>query len=130
MADEYNQAMQNVISIVRKRISLTKLWKNASPTSVFNGQTVPLSLSDYDYVDITYRAQNDKASEFTTRIPVGGSADGGGMGSVSVYRPTSVATNGITFGQGRCYSSYNSSSVAQSGNYGIPVAIYGIKGVN
>lgn len=111
-------------------VSIKKMWSNASPASTFNNQTISLSLSGYAYVDVTYRAQNDKASEYTTRIPVGGSADGGGIGSVSVYRPTSVSTAGVTFGQGRCYASYNASSITQSGNYGIPVAIYGIKGVS
>lgn len=106
------------------------LWENASPTSNFGEQTISLDLSEYEYIDITVRATTDKASQYTTRLKVGGgSVDIGAMGSTSLYRPTTPTTTGVKFLTGRGYSSYNSSSTVQGDAFAIPLKIYGIKGV-
>lgn len=120
------QALKAAIS---QKAEIKLLWQNASPGSSFAAQTIKLGLSGYNYVDITVRANNDKASEYTTRLKVdGGATDIGAMGSTGLYRPATPTQAGVAFLVGRAYTAYNTSNTVQSNNYCVPVKIYGIKG--
>lgn len=47
--NEYNQALQNLVKMNRKKIEIKKVWTNASPTSAFGAQTLRISTTA-DYI--------------------------------------------------------------------------------
>lgn len=109
------------------------LWTNTS-SSTFGAQTVPLSLSAFDAVEITtYNTGNDNFP--VTRIRKGyascllGANHSGGTSSSAYlrFRTASVTSTGVTFGAGSyCY---RDGGAATSNNNMVPHKIYGIKEV-
>lgn len=109
------------------------LWTNTS-SGTFSAQTVPLSLSAFDAVDITtYNTGSDNFP--VTRIRkgyasclLGAHHDGGQSSSAYLrFRTASVTSNGVTFGAGSyCY---RDGGAATSNNNMVPHKIYGIKEV-
>ncbi len=108
------------------------LWTNASPTSTFGAQTIPLDLSDYDAIVVTSKHWTDNDARRNEIAFVGSSRM-----ILTVQSPTnikiqtlrlySVSTTGVTFEGGK---GTNDSLGTYDSNYAIiPLAIYGIKGV-
>lgn len=124
-------------------IQMVKLWENASPTSSFAAQTVSLDLNDYDMVEISFYQATNQPYMHTKRIVVGSSSDLGVVttrfletsgtstsGSWTTSRQVTTSTTKITFGAGAYeYVYVNSDNHIVNNIYTIPVAIYGIKGV-
>lgn len=117
-------------------IQIKKVWANASPTSEFAGQTINLTLSEYEAVMVTARRTNESAILDTALIPVGTGSVGftnsfitGSSGKIyAYYRSASIANEltGIIFSN----AFYTTPSTdIQNNNAVIPIAIYGIKGV-
>lgn len=121
---------------------MVKLWENASPTSVFAAQTVPIDLSEYDCFDIDFRAYPKLSSgkNATVRVRkneastawcvVGGQGDQTGVPSF-ITRMINATDSGISFGE--CYSAEVTSNFkvpSTPGAFLIPLRIYGIKGVS
>lgn len=121
-------------------VEMKKLWENGSPNSDFAEQTIPLSLSGYQYVAIDYNPIGTYARKRTYCKPgevcyldaVGGSSSGGIAGAYvnTVVRLATVSDSGIEFTKA-VYSKQNSTTVTWTdrANYAIPVRIFGIKGV-
>lgn len=113
--NEYNQALQNLVKMNRKKIEIKKVWTNASPTSAFPNQTLKLNLSSYDFVIILFKLDKNGRVTSPAITPVG-------HAGVSAYgnnmRYFLVHTNDITF-----------DSVSPSTSVMIPYAVYGVKGV-
>ena len=109
------------------------LWTNTS-SSTFGAQTVPLSLSAFDAVEITtYNTGSDNFP--VTRIRRGfascllGAYHSGGTSSSAYlrFRTASVTSTGVTFGAGSyCY---RDGGAVTSNNNMVPHKIYGIKEV-
>ena len=113
------------------------LWTTASPTSEFAAQTISLTLSSYDAVEIVCRYSTTSDSRTIYRCDVGSSAsidwlyytvvDGKYMG-VKSRNEISASTTGVTFGACTTKPGNSTSSTTTNG-YIIPIKIYGIKGV-
>lgn len=110
-------------------VGMDLLWSNASTTSAFPAQTIPIDLTDYRAVIIVFR-QSESASQ---RIGVFCEVGYYGVANFPVhkfrYRRFTVSeSNVIEFNGAREYATYNASesSAADEANV-IPVKIYGIK---
>ena len=107
------------------KLSLVKLWENASPTSTFYAQTVSLDLSGYDFVSVYYKNIPSGAAYFSSGIvPIG---DRITMQYVSTsgsmyHRHGDVSESGISFSAGQLNGEASNSAP-------VPLSIYGWKGV-
>lgn len=108
------------------KVSMTLLWVNASPTSIFAPQSVALALSAYDYVVIEFclnpSVWNMKTSAWY-RVGAGDSIVSVPDGNpVTYFRGLTVNTDGVSFANGQLGQNINNYQM-------IPLRIYGIKGV-
>lgn len=106
------------------------LWTNASPTSDFAAQTISLSLSDYDQIQIWFRPIASESDEFFAFAKVGSSIRMAFPRYTIERRKVDVTTTGVEFYPAYYLTSYGGSSESLLNAYMIPVRIYGIKGVN
>ena len=116
-------------------VSMKSLWTNASPTSDFAAQTIPLILNGYEYVLVRYLySTNYQDTDQIAIVKVGREAYLTFTGTVStnIYlsqRTISVGSDSVAFGA-PVYKTYASTSSPTANNkYCIPVEIIGIKGV-
>lgn len=112
-------------------VSKTLLWKNESPGSAFEPQTIPLDLSGYDEVLIEYRLTDAREYTDINIVPVGniGILNGAYADVGTFYsRKASVTKTGIYF-QTADYCNAISSTKGTMDIVCIPVTIYGINGV-
>ena len=117
----------------------TLLWTNASPTSEFANQTLSLSLSEYDAVEI----ECCYGSSYTNVVETGiykksytqqymtchGDIKTNNTGFYISQRLVTVTASGITFGKGTYKNISAAAKGAEGNNHCIPLKIYGIKGV-
>ena len=136
--NEYNQAMQNLILMNRKRIQIKKVWTNASPTSAFVAQTIRLNLTDVPFVLIVFRTTTS-GSYNCAIITINGSTNlltapyntdytSGGTLIGTAYRGAVKKSNGIAFGKGYSKDSSDTNPIERP-TFIIPVEIYTLKGV-
>lgn len=133
-----------VTGTMKMGITSTKVWENASPTSLFNAQTITLDLSEYDAVYIKWATHRDYARDVNPIdiVQVGTKKScmalvAADLISASIEydlaaRSVTVNTDGIKFTIGLCNSAYNGGKGTFGSNeskYMTPLAIYGIKGV-
>ena len=118
---------------------MSLLWTNSNPGSSFSAQTVPVSLSDYDYIYLEaygYKTSNDgEARLFAVCETTGqylvyfpGAINNGGTGAVLFcVRSFTVSSSGVVFNS--CYTKRTNESTASSVNndFCVPYKIYGIK---
>lgn len=121
--------------------SMELLWTNASPNSAFGEQTLNLDLSGYAFVYIEFLAHCSSGAwrwyRITQTVPVNTDSDWkyyqaagySETGSAMAFRAYSLSNNQIRFGKSYYAASYNASTLSESSNLYVPVAIYGIKGV-
>ena len=111
------------------------LWENASPSSEFAAQNISLDLNEYDAVEVeysmittsNYHKTVEVALKHGATIPIMGEFVFGTGGKIAAfYRTGQVSDTGFNFSNG--YQSTPSTDV-QDQKCGIPVRIYGIKGV-
>lgn len=124
--------INNRIETLEQGVQIELLWENASPTTAFAAQTISLDLNDYDEIRIDYRPFYDKTNLKSETCKIGGSAIldlvMSNMGYVNAstvfvgFRGLSATTTSVTFNGGYNYS-------ATDDRCCIPLAIYGIKGV-
>ena len=115
----------------------TLLWENASPSSIFSAQTIPLDLSGYDTVWIvskrTTSATDVRMSGFaiidsqTHTIEITSPFTNNAFSMVRREFTPSVA--GVAFGGGYLKTGTESSAASVENQYAVPLSIYGIKGV-
>ena len=103
----------------------TLLWTNASETSSFATQTIQIDLTDYDWISMVIRHRTSEATYYTIFCPKGIktaatmlSGEGTGIG-----RDFTPSDSGVLCGTG------TKPGTAWDDTRMIPVAIYGIKGV-
>lgn len=53
-SNELDKAVQNLITMMNKKIEITKVWENASPTANFPNQTINVDLSEYDFALVLF----------------------------------------------------------------------------
>lgn len=109
-----------------------KLWENASPTSDFAAQTVPLDLTGYDFVAIehhlTLSDTYDSNGLFISIVSVGTDGILQEANYQIAWRVARVSTNGIQFFNGRVVTTLNQ-TVNINNAHVKPTRIWGIKGV-
>ena len=115
------------------------LWSNSDTTKSFATQTITLDLSDYDYVDILFKATTTYAGsrlircvkEYNTICCMPGyisknTISGSSYNAINLRRLVSVSSNGaINFGNGIVDTSCDNSN--GNANVMIPAKIYGGK---
>ena len=110
------------------------LWENASPTSDFSAQTISVALSSYEKALIYYFDNNNANTglcEISAIVRIGNKFKLITHDGFVEYRKGTANTAGITFEDAHYASTYGqgTSSNPVLNNYIIPIAIYGIKGV-
>lgn len=100
------------------------LWVNSAPKSNFSAQTIPLNLSSYDATMVVFRLTTSNEAKWWQFGWKDGEVSGGAYRGTSYlyHRDYRADSNGVEF-----YAGYRDSTSGSS--YGIPVAIYGIKGL-
>ena len=114
---------------IENKMEMTLLWENASPTSEFPAQTIPVNLTDYEHVGIEFTASAwSESGEQPIRIvrksaalKYMGEHLNGESGNVS-REITTMTDTGISFGTGY-HNTYSDNT------WMIPTRIYGVKGV-
>lgn len=116
-------------------ISKTLLWENASPSSIFEAQTINLDLSKYDEVHIEstmYRGNGTIRTNIIRMGYVGYLLEiVEALSENATYitgRSASVNKTGVEFGGGG-YEYITTGTRTANGSYAVPLRIYGIKGV-
>lgn len=108
------------------------LWTNPNPNLAFNAQTISIDLSDYECLEyvVKSRGQSSEVNPVSVfKAPKGATAF-----ILPTHETTAIASrvvtaaddSSVTFGSGIFYSfvdGYNE----PSGNYAVPIKIYGIK---
>lgn len=114
-------------------ISEELLWQNASPTSSFAKQAISLDASTYKSAKILFKWRNDLTLYGIIEIEKNmGKGDLSLVAHSSGYYPhfsnrdVTMNESGIVFGEGH---QHQGTSYAVANEYAIPVAIYGVKGV-
>lgn len=115
-------------------IDMDLLWTNATPSASFSAQTISLDLSGYSMVMISvFIANTLVASNSPKRYLFGRIGDTIGMeptpyNSTFRRRDATISASGVSFSDGRYYSSYNDGNNGSVQNVQvIPYQIYGIK---
>lgn len=114
-----------------ERVEKVKLWENASPSSEFTQQNIAVNIAEYDGIEILFDAFNGyRTSRQGYWMPgseninlIATESDWSLGYGYFVSRRAGVTANNVNFGN--CYASNNSAK----NNRMIPLAIYGIKGV-
>lgn len=113
--NDIDKSVQNLIKMTNAKVTITKLWENASPTSAFANQTLTLDLSSYDLVIILFNLDSNNRSTSPAIVPIGHPGISSYGNNVRTFL---VHTNDINFDT----ASPNSAVM-------IPYVIYGMKGV-
>ena len=125
MLSMLDKILQAILKMLKKKDERVLLWKNASPTSDFNAQTITLpDLKNYPMYEVVYYPiRGEDSRDIAFGIPgyacylkvVTAQATGRRFISRSLDDKTKLA-----FGQGRYANT-------DGGAYEIPIEIYGIK---
>ena len=117
--NDIDKIVQNLIKMTNAKVTITKLWENASWTSAFANQKITLNLIGYDYVMVIFN-QNISSNTRMTPPIISPAANGGGIISAA-DGSRRYFTNNYTF--------VNFDVVYPAGGTSncIPLFIYGIK---
>ena len=125
-----DNALQALFSMAHKEL----LWQNASPTSGFPAQKVPLSLKSRSIVYVVFRRYSNTATYYVGTFVVDGTTQqyseyydkSSAAYSQQVMRTLTVETTGITFSTGTLVSA--NTAPETNAVYFIPIKIYEAKG--
>lgn len=117
--NDIDKSVQNLIKMTNAKVTITKLWENASWTSAFANQKITLDLSGYDYVMVIFNQNTSSNTRMTPPI-ISPAANGGGIinaadGSRRYF------TNNYTF------VNFDTVYPANGTANCIPLFVYGIK---
>lgn len=111
---------QRLIKMIRKKDSTKLVWKNASPTSAFAKQRVPINADANDLITIVHEGGSTSAKpgkgghlfydEYTT-------------GWVIEHRTVSVSTDNVSFETAYTHKGYAEGDTVAN-NKCVPLAIY------
>ena len=125
-----DNALQALFSMAHKEL----LWQNASPTSGFPAQKVPLHLTSGSIVYVVFKQASSAATYYVGTFSVDGTTQqyseyygkASGCYSQQAMRTLTVETTGITFSAGTMVTA---NALPDTNNvYFIPIKIYEIKG--
>lgn len=108
-------------------MTMDKLWTNSDPSQSFSSQTIPLDLTDYEFVIIEFKALNTSGSLTVTVGIIGDEIVLNSAMGRCRYRIAEISTSGILFNSGYQYSTYGGTATVND-NACIPVYVFGVKG--
>ena len=123
--------IKNETDAINNSLNGTTLWINASPTSTFDAQTVPLSspISNFKYYEVKYLGQNTLNQAYTTgKIPIEYITRLPMVSASTIFREiTAVSGSSIAFALAKTYATYASGEAAINA-YCIPLIVIGYMG--
>lgn len=114
---------------------MTKLWENSNPKSVFSAKSISLNLSGYDMIKVIFGYSDSNPCVITVLDLKNANGQKGNAQAINL-EPTSMyyALRGVTINSTSVQFDNAHGSVGNSTNMNnyvlIPLAIYGIKGIN
>ena len=121
--NEYNQALQNLISLNKTKAEIKRVYRNASPGSTFPAQTVKNNMGDYSrYIVLFGYGANPCAIAIVEKNK---KTCCYGIVSVAAQRTITINDSNfvVTIGE-MLFSEWQTNNNAM-----IPLEIYGMKGV-
>ena len=126
--NDIDKSVQNLIKMTNAKVTITKLWENASPNSAFAPQTLTIAnLSSYQEYIILYRFHTTLDMNLTESAEVGAGTIMNMCDAGSIYRRNvTYEASGLTISG---IDGVKISGVVNvtDNRYLIPAKIYGIK---
>lgn len=129
--DEYNKALQNLLTMSNKKAEIKKVWENAATGSAFRDQTITVESGDA-YIVVCRTHTNDGnntisciAFENTRTIINGRGFSNAPLGIVT--RALQCSSGNLIFSKGYSQNTYGSDT--ENNSVMIPIKIYSMKGV-
>ena len=124
--NDIDKSVQNLIKMTNAKVTITKLWENASPTSTYAKQKVALSLNAGDTVCIESCLFNNYTKRRTIQyFTVGQEGYLFQALSYIVWRTVFIDTSGVQFDDGQNTSVFNSANMDNTAC--IPTRIWLVK---
>lgn len=121
--NEYNQALQKLITMNKNKAEIKRVYKNASPGSAFPAQTVPNDMGDYPKYFVLFGYGSYPCA--LAIVEKGEQTTCYGIVSAAAQRTITINNNNFVVSIGEILS-----SVWQTNNkMMVPLEIYGMKGV-
>ena len=135
--DEYNKALQNLLTQGCKKVEIEKVWENANPASNFGEQDISVDFSDADFVLVETFYATDTLTYVQTHIAALDLTYISYLLAQAAYSSIGYHTRALkaTAGGVHFYSNYMKGSITSTSagtvnnKYQIPAAIYTVKGV-
>ena len=138
--NEYNQALQSLVLMNRKKIEIKKVWTNASPNSKFVSQEIPYDIdtTDCDWVVIIVRlkacSDAESIAENAVLFRAGSNGELSISGTISSRRGTAIRTVSFGANNPKRYTTsgglyFNDQVNTNDNDVCIPVVMYTVKGV-
>lgn len=126
--NDIDKSVQNLIKMTNAKVTITKLWENASPSSAFAPQTLTIAnLSSYQSYMILYRFHTTLDMNLTESAEVGAGTIMNMCDAGSIYRRNvTYQANGLTI-SGISGTRVSGAADITDNKYLIPAKIYGIK---
>lgn len=129
--DEYNKALQNLLTQGCRKVEIKKVWENAATDSAFRDQTITVESGDA-YIVVCRTHTNDGnntisciAFENTRAIITGRGFSNAPLGIVT--RALQCSSGNLIFSKGYSQNTYGSDT--ENNSVMIPIKIYSMKGV-
>ena len=129
--DEYNKALQNLLTQGCKKVEIKKVWENAVAGSAFRDQTITVESGDA-YIVVCRTHTNDGnntisciAFENMRTIIAGRGFSNAPLGIVT--RALQCSSGNLIFSKGYSQNTYGSDT--ENNSVMIPIEIYSMKGV-
>lgn len=130
--DEYNKALQNLLTQGCRKVEIKKVWENAAAGGVFRDQTITITDVGDAYIVVCRTHTNDGnntisciAFENTRTIINGRGFSNAPLGIVT--RALQCDNGNLSFSKGYSQNTYGSD--AENNSVMIPIKIYSMKGV-
>ena len=118
-------------TLIAGAVDYQLLWTNESPSSSFAGQTVFISLSDYDYIGIIFRRTTGSTNNYGTPmylLKVGTAWYWDELiGGYMVERGVEVTSSSVIFGDSSRLNTYPNGTRTTDNTRQIPYQIYGVR---
>lgn len=138
LTTQVNSLYATVDGLVSNQPTRDLLWTNSDPASSFAAQTIPLDLSNYDIVEISFNTSTSSTGQ-DSAVNVFGSPDGRtvqtqwwGRLTTAAYpqieqRLATITTSGVEFSACIAKAANSNSAASNSNGNLVPMYIYGIK---
>lgn len=130
--DEYNKALQNLLTMSNKKAEIKKVWENAATGSAFKEQTITIADAGDAYIVVCRTHTNDSdntssciAFENTRTVIMGRGFSDAPLGIVA--RALQCSSGNLMFSKGYSQNTYGSDT--ENNSVMIPIKIYSMRGV-